>query len=66
MPRMLTATIAKLTKLKPSRSLLFIFGRCVITMFANFALQNNVIARHNYLFLSKQNDARNEIRSTYA
>ena len=41
-----TAAIAELLKLKPSRRVLFVLGRCVVALFALSALQNNVISWH--------------------
>jgi hypothetical protein len=41
-----TAAIAELLKLKPSRRVLFILGRCIVALFALSALQNNVISWH--------------------
>ena len=43
---MTTAATAEFFKLKPVRSVLFILGRYVVTLFALGALQNNVVPRH--------------------
>jgi hypothetical protein len=49
MARVLAATAAEFTELKPLRGRLFILRRYVITTFAVRALKHNIIARHNSL-----------------
>ena len=46
---MATAATAKLIQLQSSRSILFVFRRYIVALFALSALQNYVISRHNLL-----------------
>ena len=59
---MATAATAKLFKLKPSRRVLLVFRRHVVTLFALGALQNYVISRHIFpLAISNKRSAISKI-----